>query len=42
MGAAADVHCYTPTEFERKQVTMPAVRSVAQRGMLLYEDSVLS
>jgi hypothetical protein len=42
MGAAADVHCYTPPEFERKQVTMPAVRAVAQRGMLLYEDSVLS
>ena len=42
MGAAADVHCYTPSEFERKQETMPAVRSVAQSGMLLYEDSVLS
>ncbi|MGH2867827.1 MAG: hypothetical protein ACRDNK_09695 [Solirubrobacteraceae bacterium] len=42
MGAAADVHCYTPTEFERKRSTMPAVRAVAQRGMLLGEDSVLS
>ena len=42
MGTAADVHCYTPTEFERKQGTMPAVRAVAQRGMLLYEESVLS
>ena len=42
MGHAADVHCYTPSEFERKQETMPAVRSVAQRGMLLYEDPGLS
>jgi hypothetical protein len=42
MGSAADVHCYTPAEFERKQSTMPAVRAVAQRGLLLSEDSVLS
>ena len=42
MGAAANVHCYTPEEFARKRVTMPAVRDVAQRGMLLYEDQVLS
>jgi hypothetical protein len=38
MGAAADVHCYTPAEFERKRTTMPVVRSVSERGMLLYED----
>ena len=42
MGAAANVHCYTPEEFARKRVTMPAVRDVAERGMLLYEDQVLS
>jgi hypothetical protein len=42
MGAAATVHCYTPEEFERKRTTMPAVRDVADRGMLLYEDQVLS
>ena len=42
MGNAADVHCYTPSEFQRKQETMPAVRRVAQSGMLLSEDSVLS
>jgi hypothetical protein len=42
MGSAADVHCYTPAEFARKQSTMPAVRAVAERGMLLSEDSVLS
>jgi hypothetical protein len=40
MGDPADVHCYTPEEFGRKRETMPAVRSVAQRGMLLYEDRV--
>jgi uncharacterized protein len=42
MGAAADVHCYTPDEFGRKRVTMPAVRDVAERGMLLFEDQVFS
>lgn len=42
MGSAATVHCYTPGEFERKRETMPTVRAVVQRGMLLYEDQVLS
>jgi hypothetical protein len=42
MGAPADVHCYTPGEFGRKRQTMPAVQAVVQRGMLLYEDQVLS
>jgi uncharacterized protein len=42
MGSPADVHCYTPGEFERKRQTMPAVQAVVQRGMLLYEDQVLS
>ncbi len=42
MGSAANIHCYTPREFERKRETMPAVRAVVQRGMLLYEDQVLS
>ncbi len=32
MGAPADVHCYTPPEFERKLSTLPRVRAVAQRG----------
>jgi hypothetical protein len=40
MGAAAHVHCYTPAEFERKRESMPIVRSVAERGMLIYEDRV--
>lgn len=38
MGDGADVHCYTPQEFERKRTTLPAVRNVAENGMLLYED----
>lgn len=40
MGDQAHVHCYTPAEFERKRETMPAVRAVVERGMLLYEDRV--
>jgi hypothetical protein len=40
MGDGVNVHCYTPAEFERKRTTMPAVRRVLERGMLLYEDSV--
>jgi hypothetical protein len=38
MGAGADVHCYTPQEFTRKRSSMPAVKRVAEHGMLLYED----
>jgi hypothetical protein len=38
MGDGADVHCYTPEEFLRKQTSMPAVQRVVERGMLLYED----
>jgi hypothetical protein len=41
MGAPATVHCYTPNEFQRKRTTMPAVRSVVERGMLLYDDHVI-
>jgi hypothetical protein len=42
MGAPADVHCYTPEEFQRRRSTLPAVRDVVARGMLLFEDQVLS
>ncbi len=42
MGAGADVHCYTPAEFERKRSTMPVVRDLAERGMLLFEDQLVS
>ena len=33
MGARADVHCYTPAEFERKAAALPVVRSVVDRGL---------
>ena len=33
MGAAADVHCYTPGEFERRRVTLRAVRETVQSGL---------
>jgi hypothetical protein len=33
MGAGADVHCYTPAEFERKRVALPAVRATADSGV---------
>jgi hypothetical protein len=33
MGAGAEVHCYTPAEFERKRVTLRAVREAAENGL---------
>lgn len=33
MGAQADVHCYTPVEFERKRAALPVVRWAADRGL---------
>jgi uncharacterized protein len=33
MGAGADVHCYTPPEFERRRASLPAVREAAERGL---------
>jgi hypothetical protein len=39
MGASAEVHCYTPVEFERKQESLPSVRQAAQRGLDLLEVS---
>jgi uncharacterized protein len=32
MGDAADVHCYTPAELERKVETLPRVRVAVQTG----------
>lgn len=42
MGAPADVHCYTPREFERKQESLPRVRAVVQRGIAIQAESALS
>ncbi len=33
MGAPADVHCYTPAEFERKVETLQLVRVTARYGL---------
>ena len=33
LGAAADVHCYTPAEFERRRGMLAAVRDAAEQGL---------
>jgi hypothetical protein len=33
MGDPADVHCYTPGEFERKLAALPAIRHAADCGL---------
>jgi hypothetical protein len=38
MGGPADVHCYTPAEFERKLDQLPAVREAAERGLELLPE----
>jgi len=38
MGAPADVHCYTPAEFERKRETLRAVREAVERGLELLPE----
>jgi uncharacterized protein len=35
MGAHADVHCYTPDEFERKRTTLRSVRETVDSGLNL-------
>jgi hypothetical protein len=35
MGDRAEVHCYTPVEFQRKLDQLPAVREAAERGVEL-------
>jgi len=37
MGARAEVHCYTPPEFERKRATLGAVREAAGQGLDLAD-----
>jgi hypothetical protein len=39
MGAAADVHCYTPAEFERKRTTLPVVRRTVAEGIDLVAET---
>jgi uncharacterized protein len=33
MGAPADLHCYTPGEFERKRTSLRVVREASEHGM---------
>lgn len=33
MGAPAEVHCYTPVEFERKRASLRVVRETAEGGI---------
>ena len=35
MGAAADVHCYTPAELERKRESLRTVREAVEDGVAL-------
>jgi uncharacterized protein len=38
MGAAAEVHCYTPAEFERKREQLRVVRHAAEDGLELLPE----
>src|SRR5919112_314441 len=38
MGATADMHCYTPAEFERKREQLPLVRDAVERGLELLPE----
>ena len=38
MGAPADIHCYTPAEFERKRDQLPAVSLAADEGLELLPE----
>ena len=40
MGAPADVHCYTPAEFERKRRSLPAVRDAVEEGIDLLTPAL--
>jgi hypothetical protein len=39
MGAPADVHCYTPPEFERKRDSLRAVREALEHGLDLLAEA---
>jgi hypothetical protein len=38
MGAPAEVHCYTPAEFERKREQLRVVQHVAEEGLELLPE----
>jgi hypothetical protein len=39
MGETADIHCYTAAEYLRRRASTPAVKAVAEQGLLLFADS---
>ena len=39
MGAPADVHCYTPAEFERKRESLPRVSQAVESGIDLLAEA---
>jgi len=39
MGAPAEVHCYTPDEFERKRNTLRVVRETVEAGLDLLAEA---
>ena len=39
MGAPAEVHCYTPSEFERKRTSLRAVREAVEAGIDLLAEA---
>jgi hypothetical protein len=38
MGGRADIHCYTPPEFERKREQLKVVRDTAEHGLELLPE----
>jgi uncharacterized protein len=38
MGAPADVHCYTPAEFERRRESLRVVRDAVEHGLELLPE----
>jgi hypothetical protein len=39
MGTRAEVHCYTPAEFDRKAEQLPVVRAAVERGLELLPQA---
>jgi hypothetical protein len=39
MGTAAELHCYTKAEFDRKCVSLPVVRQAVWQGLDMLDDS---
>ena len=40
MGAPAEIHCYTPVEFERKRLSLPRVIRAMEEGIDLMAEPV--